>query len=71
MKDKKLRAVLVDAGVIRDRSHEGHSFLQAVAIEDKIDAIARYIGIKFERIPETVVARIKDAPQNNVETKVE
>jgi hypothetical protein len=71
MKDKELREVLVEAGVIRDRSYEGISFLEAVAIEDKIDAIARYLGIKFERIPETVVARIKDAPQNAVEAKPE
>jgi hypothetical protein len=64
MKDKELREVLIDAGVIKNPSYEGISYLQAVPIEDKINAIAQYLGIKFERVPEVVVAKKKDAPQN-------
>lgn len=64
MKDKELREVLIEAGVISDQSYEGISFLQAVPIGDKINAIARYLGIKFEHVPEMVVAKKKDAPQN-------
>ena len=58
MKDKELRGLLVDAGVIKERTHpEYGTWSEAVAIGEKIDALAVYLGIKFERIPERVVAK--------------
>ena len=71
MKDKELRDLLVDSGVVKERKNiEYGTWLESVPIGEKIDAIVRYLGITFERIPESVIAKKKDAPEKAVEDVV-
>ena len=67
MKDKELRSLLEDAGIISERDTEFGKYYVPVCIGEKLDAIAKYLGLEFKRVPEKVIAVSKVAPQQNME----
>jgi hypothetical protein len=68
MKDKELRSLLEDAGIIIGRDSEFGKFYVPVCIGEKLDAIIKYLDLEFKRVPEKVIAVSKVAPQQNVES---
>jgi len=72
MKDKELRSALEDSGVVKTvMDRDGGEFLQVLDVEGQLNAICEYLEIKLSRVPERIVAKRKNAPQNAVEAKPE
>ena len=68
MKDKELRQILEDSGVIDvgcDR--DGQPFINPVPIRDILNALIEYLGVKIINVPDHMVTKKKDTPQNTIE----
>jgi hypothetical protein len=68
MKDKELRQILEDSGVISVGMYrDGESFINPVPIRDILNALIEYLGVNIINVPDHMVAKKKEAPQNIIE----
>lgn len=66
MKDKQLRNVLADSGVIKNYETYGEcgDWVEPTSptMGEKVDAIIKFLNIDFERKPEVLIAHVKVTP---------